>query len=59
MKVGRPRIPAELLACAIHMKREGATYHEIELALRIGKTSVWKAFKNSSEGQGHIAGGGT
>ena len=56
---GRPRIPAEVLALAVQMKRDGATYHEIMVALQIGKTSVWKAFKNFAEGAGRTAGGGT
>jgi len=56
---GRPRIAAEVLARAVKMRAEGATYHEIMVALQIGKTSVWKAFKNSAEAPGRNAGGAT
>lgn len=54
MNRGRPAIPPEVLAKAVEMRRRGATYREIDIALRVGKTTVYKAFKKSPEGTGGL-----
>jgi DNA invertase Pin-like site-specific DNA recombinase len=49
MNRGRPAISPEVLAKAVEMKQHGATYLEIDIALRVGKTTVYTAFKKSAE----------